>query len=57
MKVICSYCQELIGEKAPLNDNRVSHGICKSCYEYNSKQIAGISVNEEEDQVIHIQRI
>lgn len=27
----CSYCQNLIGETEPLNDYRISHGICVKC--------------------------
>ncbi len=27
----CSYCQNLIGEAEPLDDFRVSHGICPTC--------------------------
>jgi hypothetical protein len=51
MKVICSYCQSEIGEKEPLDNNSVSHGMCKDCYEYHSKQIAGISFNENFDRL------
>ena len=31
MKVVCSWCTKDLGEKEPLNDNSVSHGICKPC--------------------------
>ena len=27
----CSYCQKYLGETAPLEDYRVSHGICQAC--------------------------
>jgi methanogenic corrinoid protein MtbC1 len=27
----CSYCQHLMGESAPFDDYRVTHGICESC--------------------------
>jgi methylmalonyl-CoA mutase cobalamin-binding subunit len=27
----CAYCQRLIGEVAPFDDFRISHGICKDC--------------------------
>ena len=31
MKVICSWCDKDLGEKEPLADTRVSHGICEDC--------------------------
>lgn len=31
MKVICCYCNKDLGDKAPFDDNRISHGACKSC--------------------------
>jgi len=31
MKVVCFQCKEEIGEKAPLSDNRATHGLCYRC--------------------------
>ncbi|MFH1931039.1 MAG: hypothetical protein ABIN18_05560 [Pseudomonadota bacterium] len=31
MKVICCYCKKDLGDKAPFEDNRVSHGACDEC--------------------------
>ena len=31
MKIRCSWCKKDLGEKAPYEDNRVSHGICAAC--------------------------
>ena len=31
MKVMCSWCGEKIREKEPLEDRRVTHGICPVC--------------------------
>jgi len=31
MKVICCYCKKDLGEKAPFEDHRISHGACKEC--------------------------
>lgn len=31
MIVKCSWCEKQIGESAPYDDDRISHGICKSC--------------------------
>jgi hypothetical protein len=46
MKIICSYCLNEIGEKEPLDNNSISHGMCKDCYTYYSKQIESISFNK-----------
>ena len=29
----CSYCQTLLGESAPFEDYRISHGVCDTCAE------------------------
>ena len=50
MKVICSYCRKEMGEKEPFDDDRISHGICEGCYEYYSKQIAGLSFDDYLDR-------
>jgi hypothetical protein len=31
MKIICAWCGEDLGEKDPLDDKRISHGICPEC--------------------------
>lgn len=31
MKVICCYCKKDLGDKAPFEDTRISHGACKAC--------------------------
>ena len=31
MKRECSYCHKTMGEKEPLADPRVTHGVCPSC--------------------------
>jgi len=31
MRVICCYCKKDLGDKAPFDDNRVSHGACEAC--------------------------
>jgi len=33
MRVICMYCKKEIGEKEPLSDPDISHGICDECME------------------------
>jgi len=30
---VCTWCREVIGEKEPLEDKSLTHGICESCLE------------------------
>lgn len=46
MKVVCSYCEEDLGEKEPLSDTGVSHGMCDLCYEYFNRQWSGLKLGE-----------
>jgi hypothetical protein len=40
MKVICSWCGHLIGEKEPLKNEEISHTICEGCRkEYFHKEV------------------
>ena len=45
MKVICSYCTSHICDKEPLEDERVSHGMCPSCDAYFERQAQGLSLS------------
>ena len=31
MKVVCSWCKTHMSDKAPFEDNSVSHGMCPGC--------------------------
>ena len=44
MRIICSYCNTFQGEKAPLDDNRISHGMCADCYEQFERQLDGLQL-------------
>ena len=46
MKVICSYCRKKIGEKEPINDDSVSHGMCQECYDYYKEQVNGLPLDK-----------
>ena len=46
MKMICSYCRKDIGDKEPLEDSQVSHGMCQECAEHFSRQWDGLSMAE-----------
>ena len=39
MRVLCSWCHRCLGEKEPLEDNRISHSICKECVEKELQEI------------------
>ena len=38
MKVICAWCKKDLGEKEPLSDTKISHGICDDCKEEIKKE-------------------
>lgn len=46
MKVVCSCCRCDLGQKEPLEDNSISHGMCDDCYDYFDKQLDGMSYDE-----------
>ncbi len=50
MKIICSYCLIEIGEKEPLSNDAVSHGMCKSCYANFREQIRGVPLGKYLDR-------
>lgn len=31
LQLVCAWCGADLGQKEPIEDKRVSHGICKSC--------------------------
>jgi hypothetical protein len=31
MKILCAWCQEDLGEKEPIENKAVSHGLCAAC--------------------------
>ena len=31
MIIICAWCQRLLGKKEPVEDERITHGICLEC--------------------------
>lgn len=39
MRVVCAWCNKYIKDKEPLEDKRISHGICGVCYEKEVNQI------------------
>lgn len=43
MRLVCSYCQQVIATKPPLHDGGVTHGMCQACAEYFGAQWSGMS--------------
>lgn len=39
MKVVCAWCTTYIGEKEPLKDGRITHGICQECHTANFRRL------------------
>ncbi len=50
MKIVCSYCKSLLGEKAPHADPSETHGICLDCFEHYAAQWDGLSLGEYLDR-------
>lgn len=52
MEIICAWCQRKIGERLPLEDKSVTHGICDKClsehFPHAADKILGILGNEKE---------
>jgi len=46
MKIICSYCRTCYGEKEPLEDKRISHGMCEACFDHFQRQQDGLPLDE-----------
>lgn len=46
MIVVCSYCRQILGTKAPDEDASETHGICAACLAYFTPQWAGLTLNE-----------
>ncbi len=41
MKLICSWCGKDIGEKEPLDNPAITHGICGKCYFKELEKLEG----------------
>jgi hypothetical protein len=31
MKIVCAWCKLVLGEKEPLEDKQLTHGLCEKC--------------------------
>lgn len=51
MRIVCSYCRREMGEKEPLDDDMLSHGMCAGCEHYSAKQWAGLRLGEYLDGI------
>lgn len=50
MKVVCSYCRQLLGERSPLDRDEISHGMCEPCLEYFRAQWKGMNLDDYLDR-------
>ncbi len=50
MFVVCSFCQEDMGEKEPFENVKTTHGICPDCYTRLLHQAEGMSFDEYLEQ-------
>lgn len=50
MKVVCSYCDKILGEKGPPDSKLISHGMCRECADYFERQWDGLKLGEFLDQ-------
>ena len=39
MKIVCAWCKKKMGEKPPLKDKRVTHGMCTDCAKKANEEI------------------
>jgi PAS domain-containing protein len=46
VKLVCSYCRTHLGDKPPLDDERVTHGMCPECDEHFHRQWSGLKLGE-----------
>ncbi len=46
MLVVCAYCRAALGERNPIDDPRVSHGICSECADWLQHQARGMKLSE-----------
>src|SRR5271166_5124264 len=44
MRLICSYCRLSLPDKEPLDDPRVSHGMCSTCAAHFKRQWSGLDL-------------
>jgi hypothetical protein len=50
MTRVCAWCHTWMGEKAPLEDRRITHGICPRC---NAVQITSLHAQMQELAAAH----
>jgi hypothetical protein len=46
MRLVCSYCRDFLGHIEPLEDQRISHGMCRVCADHFEKQWKGMDLGE-----------
>ena len=52
MKIRCAWCEEMMGEKEPLDDPRITDTMCPECYQRELEKVPtgiGKEVKNESD--------
>lgn len=53
MRVVCSYCKCELPEKEPLDDKRISHSVCPTCFDVVfPKEIDDDKGNDQEQEAV-----
>jgi hypothetical protein len=39
MFTVCAWCKKDLGEKPPLDDKSITHGMCKECFDKEMEKI------------------
>ena len=48
---VCAWCGKAMGEREPMEDKSITHGICPECYEkVTGKPYTGISLTEKPEE-------
>jgi len=42
MIIICAWCQENLGEKEPMENKNITHGMCEKCKKQYDTEIANM---------------
>jgi len=46
---VCMDCERVLGEKAPLADKRISHGLCKKCFKKRMQEIKQLRLDKSQE--------
>ncbi len=50
MILVCATCKKEIGLKEPMDDNRITHSICKICLQNQLKELSEMNIKKENEE-------